>query len=44
MLCENGNLLWGVDGSLRATNKGLNVIDSILPDVIEVLNEFFKNE
>lgn len=42
MLFLSGNLQWSVDGSLQATEKGLNVVDSILPNILTVLNEFYE--
>jgi hypothetical protein len=45
MFCLSGNLEWSIDGSLRATEKGLTVVDAILPNILKVLNEFHdKNE
>lgn len=45
MFCLSGHLQWNTDGSLRATEKGLNVVDSILPNILTVLNEFYdKNK
>jgi hypothetical protein len=41
-LCLSGNLQWSIDGSLRATEKGLNVVDAILPNILTVLNEFYE--
>jgi hypothetical protein len=43
MLFLSGNLQWSVDGSLQATEKGLNVVDSILPNILTVLNEFYDD-
>lgn len=37
---RNGYLRWGVDGSLQATDTGLNIVDAILPTVLKVLGEY----
>lgn len=36
-LCHDGFLRWNATGNLCATDKGLNVIDAILPNLINVL-------
>lgn len=40
-LIKAGKIQWAIDGSLLATDIGLNVIDAILPSILHVLNEFF---
>lgn len=42
MLCHSGNLQWGEDGNLCATDQGLNVVDAILPNILKVLIEFYE--
>lgn len=42
-LCRNKILLWGVNGNLHATKTGLNVIDSVLPVLLNVLTNFHKD-
>ncbi|XP_057377700.1 radical S-adenosyl methionine domain-containing protein 1, mitochondrial-like [Daphnia carinata] len=36
----NGYLRWGMNGSFQATDRGLNVVDAILPTVLNVLGEY----
>ena len=43
-LCQDGFLQWDPNGSLRATDLGLNVVDAILPTLISVLNDYFVSE
>ncbi len=42
MLCQTGNLQWGLDGNLHATDPGLNIVDAMLPNILMVLSEFYK--
>jgi len=43
-LCQDRFLQWDPNGSLRATDLGLNVVDAILPTLISVLNDYFVSE